>query len=559
MPRRWRPSWAGHPATAGLAVAALTAGGLALRILFARSSGLWRDEAAALAVSRLPTAGDVLAFLASHESHPPLFYLALRVWLTRAGDSDAAALALPVLLGAALVPVTYLVGARMLSRPAALIAAALVAASPILAHHAALVRPYSLLPLLSVLSVFGLWRALDDGRARWWAMHAASTLAALLTHNWAWLLLGAQWAAVLACLIWSGGQPRRPLVLRWLAAQVAIALGFAPWMPALLNQLQHAGHGPASRSLDSAVRTLGEATLGLPFNAPHAAAWAWAVGLVLAAGWQVIRLARGGDPETVRAIRARVLLLGVPVAAFAGATAASTASQMIFTRTLVTIAPLVLLAVGAGLAHLRRRALAPGVLVIALLAVDLGHAAVLLQIVRSNARELAAELAGAVRTDDLVVIVPAWYGGAFHRYYAGPGAVVGVPDDESRGLTRYDNLVPRMLDIEGLTRAKARLDAARAERRRVWLIMDRDDVLDVMRTEALPVAHLSRSALVRIRANQVRHHLVDLYGPPRAALAPLDTRWGDEMLVAMLFDSTGAGETSAGSFPGIAPPAPEAR
>jgi hypothetical protein len=540
MPRRWRSLRASRSTLVGLAVAALTVFALGLRIAFARSSGLWRDEAAALAVSRLPSVGEVLAFLASHESHPPLFYLTLRAWLDQVGDSDAAALALPVLLGTALVPATYVLGARLVSWPGALIAAALVAASPVLAHHAALVRPYSLLPLLALLSVFALWRALDEGGARWWAVHAASTLAALLTHNWAWLLLGAEWAAALACLRWRGGQPRRPVVLGWLAAQAAIVLGFAPWMPALLRQVRHAGHGPESlASLDLAVRTFGEATIGVPLAAPPAAAWAWTIGLAAAASWQVVRLARAGDPATVRAVRAQVLLLGVPLAAFAGAVALSTASRMIFTRTLVTIAPLVLLAVGAGLAHLRRRALAPGVLVVAILAVDLGHVAVLLQSVRSNARELAAEVTAAVRADDLVVIVPAWYGSAFHRYYAGAGPVMRVPDDESGGLTRYDDLVPRMLDPGGLAQAKARLAAARAERRRVWLIMDREDILDVMRSEALPVAHLTRSALVRIRANQVRHHLVDLYGPPRAALTPLETRWGDEMLVALLFAADG--------------------
>jgi mannosyltransferase len=113
---------------------------LFLRCLYAGRSGLWRDEALFLFVARLPSLADVFAFLQLHESHPPLFYLFIRGWQGLFGSSDAVALALPVILGVALVPAIYWVGVRVFSLRAGWLAASLVACSPKLAEQAAQVR-----------------------------------------------------------------------------------------------------------------------------------------------------------------------------------------------------------------------------------------------------------------------------------------------------------------------------------------------------------------------------------------------------------------------------------
>ena len=136
---------------------------LALRILKAGASGIWRDEGLFLFVVDSPTFGSMFDFLRFHESHPPLFYVLMRLWRSVFGHSVDAAEALTVLLGAVRVPVAYLVGTRMFSRRAGLIAAVLVAFSPALVYHAVLVRPYSLLPILATVATYYLWSGLRGG------------------------------------------------------------------------------------------------------------------------------------------------------------------------------------------------------------------------------------------------------------------------------------------------------------------------------------------------------------------------------------------------------------
>jgi hypothetical protein len=111
--------------TPTVALLALTTVALIVRVLLPAPGGLWRDEALFLFVVRSPSWTAMMDFLRLHESHPPLFYILMRVWLSMAGNSDAAALALPVAAGVALVPVIYFVGTSLFSQPIGLIAAGL--------------------------------------------------------------------------------------------------------------------------------------------------------------------------------------------------------------------------------------------------------------------------------------------------------------------------------------------------------------------------------------------------------------------------------------------------
>ena len=188
----------GSGAPAG--VGAFTLLALVLRLALAGQGGMWRDEAQMLWIVRSETVRQLLRFLRDHESHPPLFYLLTRAWLGLFGDTEVAALALPVLLGVVLVLALYRTGSETFGRRTGLVAAALAASAPMLAWHSALARPYSLMPLLCLGSVAFLERGLRGGRLRTWVAYAAATLAMLLTHNWGWLVLAGQWAVVLPWL-----------------------------------------------------------------------------------------------------------------------------------------------------------------------------------------------------------------------------------------------------------------------------------------------------------------------------------------------------------------------
>ena len=273
---------------------------VALRVLLARRGGLWIDEAQLIWTIRFSTVREVIHFVANHDSHPPLFYLLMRGWLGTFGDTEAAALAPGIILGAALVPALYLAGSRVFSPAAGLVAAALAACSPRLAWHSAEVRPYWLLALLCLLSTFALWVALRDrrdagmlgntragpGGARLgaWAVYAATTAAMLMTHNWAWLVWGGHGVVALAWLAARGVDATggRSSVRAGVVAQLVIAAACAPWLPTLLHQARHAGHGPASVSLHDFAK----AVSGLVFSFPAPGRTWLLAGLLAAAAWR---------------------------------------------------------------------------------------------------------------------------------------------------------------------------------------------------------------------------------------------------------------------------------
>ncbi len=535
-----------------LALALLLAVGL--RLLLAARSGLWRDEALFLFVARSPTAGALLDFLRGHESHPPLFYFLMRMWLAVWGDSEAAALALPVLLGVALVPAMYLVGSRMFSRRTGLIAAALAAASPTLSLHSALVRPYSLLPLLCLLSIYFLWRGLEGGVQRAWALHAAFTLGLLLTHNWGWLVYAGQavMAAVLIAL--PGGRPRMALVRPWVLAQLGVLAAYAPWIPALLFQIEHAGHGPAPVSAPgAALLAFARTTLLFPGTQvdvtsentwPLSGAFAGALLLLLMvlAFRRVLRPA--GQPAGAGGQRAALLLLaGVPLVAVGVAIALSAKSYLLPPRCLATVVPCVLLAAAHGIASLAApaRPLVPVTAIAALVAVSLASSLAQINDIKSNARQVAEAVAAATRPTDLIVISPEWIASSFNYYYKPDNPQICYPHLGREGAVPFNDQRERFLDPEAYRRARARLEEARRAGGRGGLIMDRDHLIDLdnrlLDREVLPETILSAGFVGMIRTNQLRKHLTELYGPPDTGVVPPDRRLGDEIFVALLFDA----------------------
>lgn len=507
------------------AVLLLTAAGLALRVLLATRGGLWRDEALFLFIVDLPTVGAMIDFLRFHESHPPLFYLLMRGWVSLFGASDAAALALPLVIGILQVPVAYWVGSRAFSPRAGLIAAILTALSPMLARYAAQVRPYSLMPLLCVLSVYFLWDGAKQGRARTWIAYAVVTLAMLLTHNWGWVVLAAQWALVGALVLMRFRRGAGSLLRGWLPAQAAVLALYAPWFPTLLRQTAHAGHGA------SPVRTLGALagslleSLKFTVALPGLLAVGVVLALVLAAAWRRARRGAAAAPDGDLSL---FFFAGVPVAAFFIAAALSARSNLLVPHCLLTLAGCVALALAQGISNLSRSGRGTAALAAAacLSLLYLGYNAALLKRTKSNAREVAAALARASRPTDVVLISPIWLASSFNRYFQEDNPQVVYPEIGRVEAVRWDNLAARIRNPAALPPAKAYLERARREDRRVWLVTD----AEYIETNPDPAFALTR---------ELREYLQRLYGNTQADAVSVDGPQTAERLRIWLFTPDG--------------------
>jgi mannosyltransferase len=211
------------------ALAALTGVAVVLR-LGGFDESLYGDELFTLAISSESNPADMLDGLLDSESVPPLHYVL--AWIARRGIDAKHAIRLPSLvLGAATIPLAYLLVRRVFGRPPALFAAAFLAISPFAVFYASEARAYATLVFLVIVSTLSLLRALDGGAGRWWVLHAAASCAALYVHYTAVFVLAAQAAWV----IWARPEHRRAAFL----ANAAVVVGFLPWLPWLVEQSEN--------------------------------------------------------------------------------------------------------------------------------------------------------------------------------------------------------------------------------------------------------------------------------------------------------------------------------
>jgi hypothetical protein len=159
--------------------------------------------------------------------HPPLFYLALKVWGGVAGMSTSALRLFPILLSGLSLLVFWRICVRLeLSRLSTVVAMLLMACNGYLIRFHEQIRMYSLLELLSLTSFLLLIRFVLGGRRQ------GTNLALLMLTNVA--LVHTQyygWAVVLVeCVIVCVALFRRPRrVALFAACTVIVGLMFVPW------------------------------------------------------------------------------------------------------------------------------------------------------------------------------------------------------------------------------------------------------------------------------------------------------------------------------------------
>ncbi len=521
-----------------IVVALCTILGLVLRIGMARRGGLWCDEAQFLWIVRMPTLQGMIDFLRHHESHPPLFYILMRGWLGVFGDSEPAALSLPILLGTALIPAAHYVANRVFSSYTGLIAASLITASPVLANYSGHVRPYSLLPLLCLTSVYLLWRGLGGGGARIWAAQAIIGLAMLLTHNWAWMVFGAEATVVAICLL--AGRLSSTILGHWLLAQVVVIVGYAPWVPALLFQVRHAGYGPRSVNLLEATSVFAEMMTSLPSVV--------VLGLMLplivvAIGQLRDRSARENMAPFLDTWGIALLpFAGIPVIAFATAVLLSYRNNLCHTLSLIMLTPCIIVVIAFLIsAWSSQPRLVGGLLVSTYLLSSLQ----LLGWQKANTSALARAVAARAEPSDIVVVTPCWFASSFDYYFKPKNLQIVYPYNFAAGPIYYDRLRDRLLDPEPMTRFRAEIDQAYQAGQRIWLVKS-NEILDIPgiapERDTFPQENqnLTYLELGNSRANQITEMIESKFGKSADEICPHRDRPGNEILRASLYRRAGS-------------------
>jgi 4-amino-4-deoxy-L-arabinose transferase-like glycosyltransferase len=310
--RRW--SWAFT-----LLLLALLIGALALRLARLDFQPLWWDEGYSVWFATQAPA-EAIALTAA-DIHPPLYYLLLGGWIRLFGPAPLALRALSVAFAVASVALMFVTGTRLLgTRRSGMLAALLLAISPLHVYYSQEVRMYGLVALLAIGVLLAGWTAFATrGRPPKWrvlASYVALGAAALYTQYYAAFLL----VGLALYGFWRWRSNLRSLV-RWLVAQSVLLLLYLPWLlyaaPKLVPYVGQKIVQDADRPLGP-LAYLGRhlsAFTGGHLEGPLAPLWPWALLLLIPiAIGLVLALRRDPAPNGASPVAIAMLLTALGVA-----------------------------------------------------------------------------------------------------------------------------------------------------------------------------------------------------------------------------------------------------
>jgi hypothetical protein len=173
-------------------VAGLTALAAAVRFATLDLQAFGEDEAVTAGAVLDSNFVQMLREVAGGESTPPLYYVMAWPWSKVFGIGEVGLRTLSALIGTAVVPVAYALGAKLASRRIGVVLAALVAVNPMLVWYSQEARAYSLLVLTSMASLLLFAYALEAPTRRRLAAWAVISFLTLATHYFGVFLVAAE-------------------------------------------------------------------------------------------------------------------------------------------------------------------------------------------------------------------------------------------------------------------------------------------------------------------------------------------------------------------------------
>lgn len=213
---------------------------LALNLYRLESKSLWHDEFGTLTLAGLD--GSWIDALRNPLTVPTIPKAPLPFFVTRVffmlGQTDFSVRMPSVLFATLTIPLVFALGKSLFGRQVGLLGALLLAVAPLQIRYAQEARMYAMLSFFSILSLYLFWRALRDGKGRWWLGFVAASGMNLYVHQFAFLPLG----VVALFGLWLCVDSRSKSVFsfrcwHFLLALAVIALMYTPMVPFFVEGL----------------------------------------------------------------------------------------------------------------------------------------------------------------------------------------------------------------------------------------------------------------------------------------------------------------------------------
>lgn len=221
---------------------------MVLSLMIGLMQSVWFDEAYSIWLAKQPV-GEILR-LTALDTHPPFYYLLLKLWASLFGWSELALRSLSVLAMGGALAIGVLFVKRYFGMRAALVALAFAALTPFLLRYGFEIRMYALASLIGIAATYILARAVDEtNERRQWILYGLyAGLVALGMHTLYYMAL--LWMVHVVWLIWLTCSRKKPVFKqRWWLAYAGSVVLFLPWLPAFLKQLGNGALAPISQQM----------------------------------------------------------------------------------------------------------------------------------------------------------------------------------------------------------------------------------------------------------------------------------------------------------------------
>jgi mannosyltransferase len=215
--------------------------GLFLRIYHLGDESIWLDEAVSIKWANLSPFQILVA--TSKDVHTPLYYIILHFWISLFGDSEFSTRFLSLIFGLLSIFMIYRVGSLISDRETGLLSSLILALSAFHIYYSQEIKMYSLLSLLTLLSMYFFIKILKEKNLIVSIGYVVFSTFLVYVHSFGIFIIIAQNAFIFTLFLSSKREGFELNLRRWVLLQVVLIALFTPWIMILIKQILRAQSG----------------------------------------------------------------------------------------------------------------------------------------------------------------------------------------------------------------------------------------------------------------------------------------------------------------------------